>query len=939
MRGVIQSALGNNRYSVRIVFDQRSADALIAGLQRRAEQLEAEKVELQQRVETERAEYAAAESARESLLQEYRDCVQAAGGGEEAQLIASLRCQKQYEGQIRLAQREVDRMAADVDRWEAEIKRVDLQLLANDRRRGEIERLGELQDFVTIEDAHCRPEDEQLENGDAVVIVRIPGPDNRLVLLKPDEEPEALCTEVVDSRTLDARVLVVDAAIEPGIHAHRPRYRAAEILEIKEDADTCTVRLLPADAQTRLGVWHMADIPRRASMNPASAIEGEEFTAYEVPFAWEGAGCYEVGDTVLLRFLERTWASIEVYGWVGAARCCVGLKLEHGYRTLGVQTDPVVYTAGFLPAYYAGAGTSIPNSDRTEHIVGTVVAGPAWPDGVPVTDASGAHQSVVCPSKSCAPQEPLAHVHTGLMRAVVQAKHGAAKAVIGDVVPVGWVSASPAVQRAPDGRYWVFAAGTDLVARRLEWSEELDVVAGCWCEDGLLTGQDRQLADAYVMASLQTPTEVDEVPLGSLASAYQLGSSSSGSGIAGRRWAWRHQARGATDEHTAGAVIVPLATNSETGNDWRLLSKRCVLTIEWDDDNRPSGFTLDSSSVSEWVPHSSTRFILASGASACLSGYERPFGHTEHSETDAPLSAWYSPNGSIIDCSVRSFGGPSTYTSGTPINDWQDFVCPGEAASNHYTEANNAAREIVTVGGAETGDRASGGFFDYFVTFTLRMPTWESDDVYGLPAGTYGSCTTLTVPSPPAGEQNAQVYQSSYGRMERDVESLSTTIVGSGRYVVFGDDPEAAWLLESYDVQQNNYVGSSALLGGPRGHIRARWYPSMTPIGEATSGYNVPIIWGVLSSEPKQSPIDDLYPPTKVWYVGADGGATAFEEDAALAWATALGALGVSLPCTDQIAAVSIRSSAGLTLATGHQKPSGLADEAVTRSCEWVGGV
>ena len=156
MKGIIQEAFGGNRYSVRLVFDQRSAELLIEGLIRRAADLEETKAQYQQRAESARADVAAAEAERAAAAEDYQACTADLDPGD---VVSALRCQQEHEPKIRAAQARADNLAVSVTRWEAEVRRITLQQIALDKRRGEIERLGELQDFATIEAAHCQPED------------------------------------------------------------------------------------------------------------------------------------------------------------------------------------------------------------------------------------------------------------------------------------------------------------------------------------------------------------------------------------------------------------------------------------------------------------------------------------------------------------------------------------------------------------------------------------------------------------------------------------------------------------------------------------------------------------------------------------------------------------------------------------------------------------
>jgi hypothetical protein len=444
-------------------------------------------------------------------------------------------------------------------------------------------------------------------------------------------------------------------------------------------------------------------------------------------------------------------------------------------------------------------------------------------------------------------------------------------------------------------------------------------------------------------------TVPDEIDLGSLAAAYDLGDGLSGSGIAGRGWAWRHQRRGASDEHTAGAVLVPITSTGQNA-DWRLWSRRSVITITWDSETaRPTGYSLSQTSPVEWVPDGATlwaQYTESEGqASVCLDmSMRRPATCTYRVAVTAYWCAWYSQGGAVVDCTIETAGSAASGNSGPSITSQISAgtipqPCPGSQSTATYHAWTSAQTETVAVGAASSPPRIAGTWRDDEVLYAASGLTWVAG-VGGEYPGTYGSpqCAQVVIGAPPPGQQNAQYYEGGYSQMTVTARYATATIISSGRVIVMPPDCECAWLCAATSLGSASWSGSIDKYGSRLLGKKYRWYPSMTSIGTAITAHPAPPGGTPVSSSLLPSEIADRYPPARVWYVGSDGAAHQIADAQAAAWLTALGALGLSVPCTDQVPAASAQSAGGRVLATGVDD-GGLSAAGAVTAGRWVGGV
>jgi hypothetical protein len=438
-------------------------------------------------------------------------------------------------------------------------------------------------------------------------------------------------------------------------------------------------------------------------------------------------------------------------------------------------------------------------------------------------------------------------------------------------------------------------------------------------------------------------TVPDEIDLGSLAAAYDLGGGLSGSGIAGRGWAWRHQRRGASDEHVAGAVLVPI-TSTGMNADWRLWSRRSVITITWGEDARPTGYSLSQTAPVEWVPDGATLWAVSGDSEMCLDmSMRRPVACTYRASATAYWCAWYADDGSVVDCEIETSGPASSGDSGLTVQDWAASgaaICPGGTYTHAYQGWQSALIERLRVGPAATQPRIGGTWRDDSTTWTISPVVW-TDIVYGIGWGVYGSAACGLVyarqqdVAPP--DNNIQAYRR--GDSQRLVSGWYTqvTVAGGYRCAILSADPEAAWLAERSDVSVIQDTHYSQDYGKLQYGLSIRAHPSLSPMGDAIYQAGIPAAGSPISLPAPPSPLPDMY-PARVRYIGRDGVDVPLAQAHADALLAAISPLGLSLPCTQASIPVSAQSAGGRVLATGVDD-GGLSAAGAVTAGRWVGGV
>ncbi len=310
--------------------------------------------------------------------------------------------------------------------------------------------------------------------------------------------------------------------------------------------------------------------------------------------------------------------------------------------------DPVsypleVHVGTYLMDYHTAGATVIPWSDppRSEYLTGILSLHPTetCPGGTKLPSYIGResefspHDAVVWDDET---QGTLnagilrAEQWSGLMRLWMQARARIGLKVL-PTVP-GWPNefiVAPdrmGLIRSPQGVYWLAYAhstGIQLARMRIAYPGTYGCTLSI-ANSGTLSGAAQELADVEALSRLElwlslgpfgTPDVVTlfASDAESLLDVYKATTltitptainrptellTSSGWG-----WVWRQQKRGAADEHVAGAAIVTSRSIWATSGDVNMITRVSRLSIEWDEDDRPSG-TLESDADQAFKPAS-----------------------------------------------------------------------------------------------------------------------------------------------------------------------------------------------------------------------------------------------------------------------------------------------------------------------------------------------
>jgi hypothetical protein len=439
MRGEIVEVLADHRYKVRLTVETASIDAARADLTARRAALITQRAAEQQRLDTFAAATVAAEQAANDALAAYQACMAAAG----SDLNAIGACYSSNKDPMQRARASADQ-AAGVERMQRDVvRRLTLQIAAIDRRFGELDQIVADVQIVTLSAARCYGDDaaHSLAVGDPCSVIRTPLPDQRRVVLHPDDDTAPACLH--DTRPFDSRLLLVDVALDPGVTRWQPRYRAGTIETKDPLTRTCSVRLAAAHAPIRLGVRHYDALPETVALNPAPTDGGDTYLCEGVTFAHCGYGSYALGDEVLLGFPDRDWATVQVLGWLTDPTCCSAL-LESGWL---YQDANLVYrlsqgSAGPPPLVGACDGSN-------QRIVGQSSSGPACTSGsgaavywTGTADPPGDHaESTHDAAHSARVLLTGSYLDTqryvGLARAACQAKNAAGRDIAEDLAAPG----------------------------------------------------------------------------------------------------------------------------------------------------------------------------------------------------------------------------------------------------------------------------------------------------------------------------------------------------------------------------------------------------------------------------------------------------------------------------------------------------------------------
>lgn len=240
--------------------------------------------------------------------------------------------------------------------------------------------------------------------------------------------------------------------------------------------------------------------------------------------------------------------------------------VEHGWLT-GNYAEWIIYTWSAITGYLSGLGVSIGTSGE-------------YTSAIPTREVLDTPR-----------------VFSGLTRLLVQSLVGAGRRM-SEILPDGWPDDPKQIGciRSPDGVYWLtWASSAGILAARLSTppagSRLLREI-----QEGAYTGQDAEIADTMILGTQSLalvdgdPDIVELIPASDtdLVEFYADYAATMAWG-----WCWRHQRRGASDEHQCGAVCTNYRAIDPTNVSARYVSfdivtRLATLTISWTDGDRKS---------------------------------------------------------------------------------------------------------------------------------------------------------------------------------------------------------------------------------------------------------------------------------------------------------------------------------------------------------------
>lgn len=408
------------------------------------------------------------------------------------------------------------------------------------------------------------------------------------------------------------------------------------------------------------------------------------------------------------------------------------ILFEHGWLRETPEYTYEVYVPDWLASYYAGSGTEIPDSApvRYEHFVNKLTKDPytglpSFPGPVPTLDGNKQHASLVSGRSQLADDPSL---HAGLTRLAVQAWNGSGRS-ISQVLGGAGMAGGPGeliVTRDPDGNYWSWKVRSTGISAIKLVPHEFCVPLSAWCESGAVSGQARELADAWVLGTASPEKDENgEFVVHSVLSAGAM------SGIYADscypyRWGFcgRYQRRGAPDEHQGGCACVALRVYEEDDpNGWRFRSRQVEIDLSVNG-GVPSASLSIGASVTWSIAGTGCRWIEVDRQYACWVHIPPLSNAPTYYGVGAPMAAWYRPDGAL---DVAEWEPPQENSAEShPDPRYSDYKVFGEGSTTVYTVRSITAG-LTT--GFSTMDvdgvrRISSGF--WYKTDTLSVAAGDS---------------------------------------------------------------------------------------------------------------------------------------------------------------------------------------------------------------------
>lgn len=171
------------------------------------------------------------------------------------------------------------------------------------------------------------------ENASGVVAtVEIPGEPNRVLIAPKGRAPTVEDGQLMSRYVMKGPQAYFNAAILPGWQRWMPDYRSGIIEDIDADLDTCRVRI-DATTSSAQGI----------NVNEAPNPFTGEMTLFHVPISYMDCDsiAFEVGDHVVVQFVDRDWAQPTVIGFVSNPQPCgrIGYTFTADGLIIGMAPD------------------------------------------------------------------------------------------------------------------------------------------------------------------------------------------------------------------------------------------------------------------------------------------------------------------------------------------------------------------------------------------------------------------------------------------------------------------------------------------------------------------------------------------------------------------------------------------------------------------------